>query len=116
MESQDSTECHLLESNKMDPFSIANGTVLLPMWMHEVNPVVPMAYSSEISSTMPIQGKLSYRQQTKDCSCTCRDRAASFQISRPSLSDIGTSSGSLACAFNLNTCNLDLETGTNLWN
>ena len=29
MEFQDSTECHLLESNNMDPFSIANGTVLL---------------------------------------------------------------------------------------
>ena len=28
MEFQDSTECHLLESN-MDPFSMANGTVLL---------------------------------------------------------------------------------------
>ena len=65
---------------------------------------------------MPTQGKLSYRQQTKDCSCECRDCAASFQISKPSLSDIGTSSGSLACAPNMFTCNLDLETGMNLWN
>ena len=68
---------------------------------------------------MPIQGKLSYRQQTKDCSCICEDRAASFPISTPSLRalpDIGTSSGSLVCALNLHMCYLDLETGTNLWN
>ena len=65
---------------------------------------------------MPIQGKFSYRQQTKDCSCECRDCAASFQISKPSLSDTGTSSGSLVCALNLYTCDLDLETGTSLWN
>ena len=43
MEFQDSTECHLLESNNMDPFSIMPMELSCwPMWMHEVNPVVPI--------------------------------------------------------------------------
>ena len=94
MEFQDSTERNLLESN-MDPFSLANETVLIwPMWMHEVNQaVVPVLVWDFIHHANPREIVI----QAADTGLfRYRDRAASFPISMSSLSDIGTSSVSLA--------------------